>query len=66
VIQPVGDCSAGDLVFFSTDPRGSLVTHVGIYEGERMMIDASKRRGEVRRDSLDDDYWVERFMFEVR
>jgi NlpC/P60 family len=56
----------GDLVFFSTDPRGSLVTHVGIYEGEGMMIDASKRYGKVRRDSLDDDYWVERFLFARR
>jgi hypothetical protein len=30
------------------------------------MIDASKRHGTVRRDSLDDDYWVERFMFARR
>jgi len=56
----------GDLVFFSTEPGGSLVTHVGIYEGDGMMIDASKRFGKVRRDSLDDDYWVERFMFARR
>ena len=56
----------GDLVFFSTDPGGSLVTHVGIYEGDGVMIDASKRHGKVRRDSLDDDYWVERFMFARR
>jgi NlpC/P60 family len=56
----------GDLVFFSTDAGGSLVTHVGIYEGDGMMIDASKRYGKVRRDSLDDDYWVERFMFARR
>jgi hypothetical protein len=56
----------GDLVFFSTDPGGSVVTHVGIYEGSGVMIDASKRHGKVRRDSLDDDYWVERFMFARR
>jgi hypothetical protein len=56
----------GDLVFFSTEPGGSLVTHVGIYEGDGVMIDASKRYGKVRRDSLDDDYWVERFMFARR
>jgi len=56
----------GDLVFFSTDPGGSVVTHVGIYEGGGVMIDASKRHGRVRRDSLDDDYWVERFMFAKR
>ena len=56
----------GDLVFFSTEAGGSEVTHVGIYEGGGVMIDASKRRGKVRRDSLDDDYWVERFMFARR
>lgn len=56
----------GDLVFFSTDAGGSVVTHVGIYEGSGVMIDASKRYGKVRRDSLDDDYWVDRFMFARR
>lgn len=56
----------GDLVFFSTDARRSLVTHVGIYEGAGMMIEASKRYGRVRRSSLDDEYWAERFMFARR
>jgi hypothetical protein len=56
----------GDLLFFSTDTRRSLVTHVGIYEGAGMMIEASKRHGRVRRDSLSDEYWVERFMFARR
>jgi cell wall-associated NlpC family hydrolase len=53
----------GDLLFFSTDSGDSLVTHVGIYEGNGIMIDASKRHGRVRRDNLDDEYWVERFLF---
>jgi hypothetical protein len=52
----------GDLVFFSTDTRRSLVTHVGIYEGNGIMIDASKSHGRVRRDDLDDEYWSARFM----
>jgi hypothetical protein len=52
----------GDLVFFSTDSHESLVTHVGLYEGNGVMIDASKRYGRVRRDSLSDPYWVERFI----
>ena len=52
----------GDLVFFSTDTRRSLVTHVGIYEGNGVMIDASKSSGRVRRDDLDDEYWSARFM----
>lgn len=56
----------GDLVFFSSDSRQSLVTHVGLYEGAGMMIEASKRYGRVRRDSLKDPYWVERFMFARR
>jgi hypothetical protein len=30
------------------------------------MIEASKRSGRVRRSDLDDDYWVERFMFARR
>ena len=56
----------GDLVFFSTEAGGSEVTHVGIYEGDGVMIDASKRHGQVRRDNLDDEYWVDRFMFARR
>lgn len=56
----------GDLLFFSNDTRQALVTHVGVYEGGGMMIDASKRHGRVRRDSLDDPYWVDRFMFARR
>ena len=56
----------GDLLFFSTDTRRSLVTHVGLYEGHGVMIDASKRHGRVRRDDLSDQYWAERFMFARR
>lgn len=56
----------GDLLFFSTDTRRALVTHVGLYEGNGVMIDASKRHGRVRRDDLSDPYWAERFMFARR
>ena len=56
----------GDLLFFASDERRSVVTHVGIYEGNGVMIDASKRHGSVRRDDLEDDYWVDRFMFARR
>ena len=67
----VGDATGrrlrrGDLVFFSTDERRSLVTHVGIYEGGGVMINASKRHGRVRRDDLSEDYWADRFMFARR
>jgi hypothetical protein len=56
----------GDLVFFASDTRRSEVTHVGIYEGGGIMIDASKRHGRVRRDNLGEEYWVDRFMFARR
>jgi hypothetical protein len=56
----------GDLVFFSTDERRSLVTHVGIYEGGGIMINASKRHRRVRRDDLSEEYWADRFMFARR
>jgi cell wall-associated NlpC family hydrolase len=56
----------GDLLFFSTDLRQSLVTHVGLYEGNGRMIQASKRSGRVRRDSFDEPYWRERFMIARR
>src|SRR4029453_5967829 len=55
-----GALRRGDLLFFSTDTRQSLVTHVGLYEGDGVMIDASKRHGRVRRDNLDDPFWIER------
>jgi hypothetical protein len=56
----------GDLLFFASDQRRSLVTHVGIYEGGGTMIDASQRHGRVRRDDLDERFWAERFMFARR
>ena len=56
----------GDLLFFSSDTRKSLVTHVGIYDGNGWMIDASKQHGRVRRDDLDDEYWAARYMFARR
>ena len=64
--DPARRLQRGDLLFFSSDTRRSLVTHVGIYEGAGVMIDASKRHGRVRRDSLDDEYWTDRFMFARR
>lgn len=57
----------GDLVFFRNDPNASLtVTHVGIYEGGGMMINASKRKGRVLREALNEPYWSDRFMFARR
>ena len=56
----------GDLVFFASDAERSLVTHVGIYEGNGQMVNASQRHRQVRRDDLDDPYWTTRFMFARR
>jgi hypothetical protein len=53
-------------LFFSSSTGRSLVTHVGIYEGSNMMIDASQRHGRVRRDDLDDPFWADRFLFARR
>jgi hypothetical protein len=64
--DPIRRMQRGDLVFFSSDPRKTLVTHVGIYEGRGQMIEASKRFGRVRRSDLDDAYWADRFMFAKR
>jgi cell wall-associated NlpC family hydrolase len=64
--DPAKRLQRGDLLFFSTDTRKKLVTHVGLYEGGGVMIDASKRHGRVRRDDVGEDYWVDRFMFARR
>lgn len=56
----------GDLIFFSSGPGESTVTHVGIYEAGGVMIDASKRHGRVRRDNLNETFWAERFLFARR
>jgi hypothetical protein len=61
-----GQLRRGDLVFFSSGARQSVVTHVGIYEGGGVMIDASQRHGRVRRDSLREPFWEERFLFARR
>jgi hypothetical protein len=65
--EPVGRrLQRGDLLFFSSDSGQSVVTHVGLYEGGGVMIDASRRHGCVRRDDLSDPFWVERYLFARR
>src|SRR5688572_29568171 len=65
--EPAGSrLQRGDLLFFSTDTRQSVVTHVGLYEGNGTTIQASKRYGRVRSDSLNSAYWRDRFMFARR
>jgi hypothetical protein len=56
----------GDMIFFSTDTRRKVVTHVGLYEDDGFMIEANKSAGRVRRTNLDDEFWQDRFMFARR
>lgn len=50
------DLVAGDLVFFATGRDRSLVSHVGLYIGNRRMIHASGSRG-VMESGIDEDYY---------
>ncbi len=50
---------AGDLVFFGS---GSSVTHVGIYANDGEFIHASTRARSVRYDSLDNNYFRNRYI----
>lgn len=49
----------GDLVFFNTAHRA--FSHVGIYIGEGNFIHAPSRGGAVRIESMQTNYWAERF-----
>ena len=51
------DLQPGDLVFFTTYEPGA--SHVGIYLGNRMMIDDQDNG--VSYDSLDSPYWSSRY-----
>ncbi len=51
--------SRGDLVFFKISSRA--VNHVGIYIGERRFVHAPGAGKSVTVNSLDDDYYAERF-----
>ena len=49
----------GDLVFFNTLKRA--FSHVGIYVGEGKFVHAPSSGGQVRVESLNTPYWVNRF-----
>jgi cell wall-associated NlpC family hydrolase len=57
--QPVGDIQPGDLVFFAID--GERVSHVAIAISSTTFVHAPSRRGSVRVDRLDADYWSRRY-----
>ena len=58
---PVGrnQLRPGDLVFFRLGGRG--VSHVGIYAGGNQFVHAPQNGGQVRRASLDDEYFRRSF-----
>lgn len=49
----------GDLVFFDTLRRA--YSHVGIYIGDNRFVHAPSRGKQVRVDSIDQQYWAQRF-----
>ena len=49
----------GDLVFFNTMRRA--FSHVGIYLGDNHFLHAPRTGAEVRVESMDNSYWVQRY-----
>lgn len=49
----------GDLVFFNTMRRA--FSHVGIYLGDNHFLHAPRAGAEVRVESMDNGYWMQRF-----
>ena len=64
-----GDLKAGDLMAFRDTYEGEFpkgcITHVGLYEGEDVMIDRSTGGEPVRRQDVD-GWWKERFVVGLR
>jgi hypothetical protein len=57
----------GDLVFFTnTYKTSSLITHVGIYQGNNQFINANSYYGKVVIDDINDSYWNDKFIFGTR
>lgn len=50
----------GDLLFFTTSGKG--ISHVGIYIGEGNMIHASSSKAKVSIDSIEDNYFAQRYV----
>jgi cell wall-associated NlpC family hydrolase len=57
---PVHALLPGDLVFFRVNKRG--VSHVGIYIGNDKFVHATKSGDPVRKDSIANPWWRERFV----
>ena len=55
----VSQLKPGDLVFFNTMRRA--FSHVGIYLGDNHFMHAPRTGAEVRVESMDSSYWVQRY-----
>ncbi len=66
IILSVDDLKRGDLVFFhSTYHTEKLVTHSGIYLGNKQFIHVSSKKG-VSIAYINSKYWAEHFLFGTR
>lgn len=60
IIVDKENLKCGDLVFFRNTHQGSLVTHVGIYVGDGMMIHCASKG--VKLESMDSVYYSQRYI----
>lgn len=63
-VEPFGSrhyLKEGDLVFFHTIDNNQLITHVGLYLGNRMFVNASSSYG-VSIANMDNAYWKTRYV----
>ena len=60
-ITSLSDIQKGDLLFFKSE-KSSRVSHVGIYIGSGMMIDASSSCGKVVKRTVSTNYWKKYFV----
>jgi hypothetical protein len=62
-----GEFQRGDLLFFATDDdRPGVVTHVGIYEADDIMINAQWYDTGIVRADISSNYWSSRLLFARR
>ena len=61
------DLLPGDMVFFTkTYNTTKLITHVGIYIGDKKFVNANSYYGKVMIDIIDDNYWKNFYIFGTR
>ncbi|MEC9464440.1 MAG: C40 family peptidase [Myxococcota bacterium] len=59
---PRSELSAGDLLFFVSEPGQSRITHVGMYIGDNEFIHAASGKGKVTYDRLTSRYYNARYV----